>query len=46
MKSPITGKEMTLQKEEIIHEFRIEKFRVVYHYWLCEDSGEKFEDER
>jgi transcriptional regulator with XRE-family HTH domain len=45
MKSPITGKEMKIMKETIEMEFRKEKFPVVYHYYLCEDSLEKFEDE-
>lgn len=46
MKSPITGKEMVIKSELIEHEFRKEKFDIVYHYYLCEDSGETFEDER
>jgi uncharacterized phage-associated protein len=46
MKSPITGKEMLMKQETIETDFRKEKFEVVYHYYLCEDSGEKFEDER
>jgi DNA-binding transcriptional regulator YiaG/uncharacterized phage-associated protein len=46
MKSPVTGKEMVMKQETIETEFRKEKFDVVYHYYLCEDSGEKFEDER
>jgi len=46
MKSPITGKEMVMKQEIIETEFRKEKFQVIYHYYLCEDSGEKFEDER
>lgn len=46
MKSPITGKEMVMKQETIETEFRKEKFEVVYHYYLCEDTGEKFEDER
>jgi uncharacterized phage-associated protein/DNA-binding transcriptional regulator YiaG len=46
MKSPITGKEMVLKTDLIEHEFRKDKFDIVYHYYLCEDSGEKFEDER
>lgn len=45
MKSPITGKEMVMKRETITTDFRNEKFEVVYHYYLCEDSGEKFEDE-
>lgn len=46
MKSPVTGKEMVIKSDLIEHEFRKEKFDIVYHYYLCEDSGEKFEDER
>ena len=45
MKSPVTGKEMTLKTEAIEHEFRKEKFVIIYHYYRCEDSGETFEDE-
>jgi putative zinc finger/helix-turn-helix YgiT family protein len=42
MKSPYTGKEMTLVKEsrEII--FRKETFEITHHAWLCEDSKEQF----
>lgn len=42
MKSPITGKEMSLQKEPRFLTFRKEGFPVLYHYYLCEDSGEQF----
>lgn len=45
MKSPITGKELVMKQETIHTEFRKEKFEVVYHYYLCQDSNEKFEDE-
>ncbi len=45
MKSPITGKEMVIKHDLIEHEFRKEKFDILYHYYLCEDTGEKFEDE-
>ncbi len=37
---------MTLQKEKRTLEFRKEKFEVVYHYYLCTDTGEQFEDDR
>jgi len=37
---------MVIKSELIEHEFRKEKFNIVYHYYLCEDSGETFEDER
>lgn len=42
MKSPITGKEMTLTKEKRSMNFRKESFEVVFHYFKCEDSGEQF----
>lgn len=42
MKSPITGKEMSIQREERAIEFRKEKFEVSFHYYLCEDSQEQF----
>ncbi len=45
MKSPITGKEMQLQCEKRKLSFRKEAFDVVYQYYLCEDSGERFEDD-
>lgn len=44
MKSPITGKEMKLTKENRSMEFRKETFEVVFHYYRCEDSGEQFTD--
>jgi len=45
MKSPITGKQMSLRQERVEHEFRKETFTILYHYYLCEDTGQKFEDE-
>lgn len=42
MKSPITGKEMTLIKERRSMHFRKETFEIVFHYYKCEDSGEQF----
>lgn len=42
MKSPITGKEMTLQKENRTLSFRKENFDVLFHYYLCEDTKEQF----
>jgi DNA-binding transcriptional regulator YiaG len=42
MKSPITGKEMTLVTEKRTLDFRKETFEVVFHYYKCEDSGEQF----
>ncbi len=45
MKSPITGKEMSVHKEWRKMKFRREEFSVLFHTYLCEDTGEKFEDE-
>jgi len=45
MESPITGKEMKLVMEPAVLSFRKEKFEVVYHYYLCEDSKEQFTDD-
>lgn len=42
MKSPITGKDMTLCKEDRVLKFRKEEFSVRYHYYHCEDTGESF----
>lgn len=42
MKSPITGKEMTLVTEKRTMDFRKEHFQIVFHYYKCEDSGEQF----
>ena len=42
MKSPITGQEMTLRREEREMTFRKEIFSIQYHYYLCETSGEQF----
>lgn len=45
MKSPITGKTMKLVREQDTLTFRKENFPIVYHDYLCEDSGERFTDE-
>ncbi len=43
MKSPITGKPMKLFSEPGVKlTFRKEEFEVSYHYYLCEESGERF----
>lgn len=42
MKSPITGKEMTLQIEKSILEFRKEKFEYYHKSYYCAESGESF----
>ena len=42
MKSPITGLEMKLAKEQRSMIFRKETFDIVFHYYQCEDSREQF----
>jgi len=42
MRSPITGKEMFLKREEKLLSFRKEDFTINYHFYLCEDSKERF----
>ena len=42
MKSPITGKEMSIQKEERKLSFRKEEFSIICHFYLCKESGEQF----
>lgn len=44
MKSPITDKEMKLMKEKRTFTFRKEDFEIMSHYYLCEESGERFTD--
>jgi transcriptional regulator with XRE-family HTH domain len=45
MKSPNTGKEMTLTKEKRSMDFRKETFTLVFHHYKCLDFGEEFTDE-
>ncbi len=42
MKSPITGKEMSLTRSNSSLTFRKEKFDYLSHSYICETSGEKF----
>ena len=42
MKSPITGKEMFLKRENISLTFRKEDFKIHSHFFVCEDSKEQF----
>jgi len=42
MKSPITGKPMKIHKKPEKLSFRKEGFEITYHYYLCEDTGERF----
>ena len=44
MKSPFTGKEMTLVKEWREMTYRKEQFNVLYHFYRCEDTEERFEN--
>ncbi|SEK19207.1 type II toxin-antitoxin system antitoxin SocA domain-containing protein [Parapedobacter koreensis] len=46
MNSPITGKPMKLVREADTLTFRKETFNIMYHYYLCESSGERFTDDR
>lgn len=46
MKSPFTGKEMKLIKENRTMVFRKETFVVIFHAYRCEDTGEQFEDDK
>lgn len=45
MKSPFTGKEMSIQKEWRSMNFRKEKFIVLFHSYKCDETGEQFEDD-
>jgi DNA-binding transcriptional regulator YiaG len=45
MKSPITGKEMSVGREMRQMTYRKETYPVVFHYYQCEETGEKFEDD-
>ncbi|HNS29663.1 MAG TPA: DUF4065 domain-containing protein [Tenuifilaceae bacterium] len=45
MKSPFTGKEMSIAKEWRTMSFRKDEFRVLFHSYQCKDTGEQFEDD-
>jgi transcriptional regulator with XRE-family HTH domain len=45
MKSPFTGKEMSIVKEWRTMSFRKDEFKVLFHAYKCEDTGEHFEDD-
>ena len=45
MLSPFTEKEMTIQKEWRSIIYKKEEFKVYFHTWKCEDTGEQFEDD-
>lgn len=42
MKSPFTGNEMPLEVESRNMTFRKEKINILFHYYYCKDSKEKF----
>lgn len=45
MKSPFTGKDMKVHKEERTMSFRKEEFNIVFHAYRCDATGELFEDD-
>ncbi|MFA6702556.1 MAG: type II toxin-antitoxin system antitoxin SocA domain-containing protein [Dysgonamonadaceae bacterium] len=45
MKSPFTGKEMSIVKEWRTVSFRKDEFKVLSHFYKCEDTSEQFEDD-
>jgi DNA-binding transcriptional regulator YiaG/uncharacterized phage-associated protein len=45
MKSPFTGKDMSIVKEWRNMSFRKDEFKVLFHSYKCEDTGEQFEDD-
>lgn len=46
MKSPITGKEMTLHTERRTMSFRKESFDIDFIFYRCDESGEEFTDDK
>jgi len=42
MKSPITGKKMSLKKDKVSLNYRKESFEIVYHCYVCKDTNEQF----
>lgn len=45
MKSPFTGKNMSIDKEWRKLKFRKEEFKIISHTYKCEETGETFEDD-
>lgn len=45
MKSPFTGKEMSIQKEWRTMNFRKDEFKVLFHSYRDDETGEQFEDD-
>ncbi len=46
MKSPFTGKEMSIQKELRKINFRKDELTVLFHFYKCDETGEQFEDQQ
>lgn len=46
MKSPLTGKEMVEMFEPMTVNHKGKQVDITFYYWLCVDTGEKFEDEQ
>ncbi|NML41645.1 hypothetical protein HHL17_30955 [Chitinophaga sp. G-6-1-13] len=46
MKSPFTGGSTRLEKKPMTLEYRQESFDITYHYYVCEDTGEQFTDDK
>jgi putative zinc finger/helix-turn-helix YgiT family protein len=42
MKSPFTGGEIELAKEQRVLQYRKESFEILFHYYRCVDTGEQF----
>lgn len=42
MESPFTGGKTRIEKEHRSLEFRKDKFDIIYHFYVCEDTGEQF----
>lgn len=42
MKSPFTGKDMTLAREKRSVNYRKEDYIIIFHYYICEKTKEKF----
>jgi hypothetical protein len=42
MKSPLTGREMTLMSELSTLEYKGKIYDVIHHYYLCELTNEQF----
>lgn len=45
MKSPFTGKEMSVVKEWRTMTYRKDEFKLLFHSYKCEGTGEQFEDD-